>query len=336
MKTIKFSVLVPVYKTEEYLDSCISSVLAQTYANWELILVDDGSPDRCGEICDAYALRDDRIRAYHTQNKGLLAARQFGRDRASGDYYVFLDSDDSLKPQALTVIEETISRYGSDCVIYGYERVENGRVADMTAKEEFRTYTKSEKRLLYKKVFFDSAYNSLCRKAVRAEVFDGEDYSDFFHIMHGEDLLQSIAVYKKCERITFIPDRLYNYTVNRDSITMSRTPENIQPPFVVREIVHEFLIREDVFTSSDFDEMRDVLLRNLNTLLIQIGCYRITASARLAAFESIRSSEYYKTFLAGHPSPYPYYTLLDKKHDRLLNAALVSRRLLSDLVHLID
>ena len=82
---------------EQYLPECIESVLGQTYANFEFILVDDGSPDRCGEICDEYAKKDSRIRVFHKPNGGLMHTRRYALERAQGDYYVFLDSDDYLE-----------------------------------------------------------------------------------------------------------------------------------------------------------------------------------------------------------------------------------------------
>lgn len=90
----RFSIIVPVYNVEEYLNQCVDSVLSQTYTNFELILVDDGSPDNCPQICDEYARRDSRIRVIHQQNGGLSSARNVGLKNANGDYVIFLDSDD--------------------------------------------------------------------------------------------------------------------------------------------------------------------------------------------------------------------------------------------------
>lgn len=92
----KISVIVPVYKVEKYLPECIESVLAQTFTDFELILVDDGSPDNCGAICDAYAARDPRIRVFHKQNGGVSSARNLGLDHARGEWIAFVDSDDSV------------------------------------------------------------------------------------------------------------------------------------------------------------------------------------------------------------------------------------------------
>lgn len=94
----KISVIVPVYKVEPYLDRCVSSIVNQTYKNLEIILVDDGSPDRCGAMCDAWAARDSRIRVIHQENKGGGAARNAGLDVAHGEFIAFVDSDDYIAP----------------------------------------------------------------------------------------------------------------------------------------------------------------------------------------------------------------------------------------------
>ena len=95
------SVIIPVYCVEQYLDQCISSVVSQTFTNLEIILVDDGSPDRCGQICDDWALKDVRISVIHKKNGGLSDARNSGIDASKGEYICFVDSDDYLDPHML-------------------------------------------------------------------------------------------------------------------------------------------------------------------------------------------------------------------------------------------
>lgn len=108
------SVVVPVYKVEPYLERCIRSITAQTYDNLEIILVDDGSPDRCGEICDRFAQDDPRIKAYHKENGGLSDARNFGVDRASGRYIAFVDSDDYIAPHYIAYLYHLLLKYDAD------------------------------------------------------------------------------------------------------------------------------------------------------------------------------------------------------------------------------
>jgi glycosyltransferase involved in cell wall biosynthesis len=118
------SIVIPVYKVEKYLDACVESVLAQSYADWEAILVDDGSPDACGAMCDAWAKKDSRIHALHRKNGGLSAARNTGIDAAQGEYVLLLDSDDWLVPDALSALAQYMDA-DTDLVIYDY-----GRFAD--------------------------------------------------------------------------------------------------------------------------------------------------------------------------------------------------------------
>ena len=98
------SVIVPVYNTEEYLSQCIDSILAQTFVDFELLLIDDGSTDSSGMICDKYADKDTRVIVYHKQNEGVSAARNLGIDNSKGEWITFVDSDDILYPEALSVL----------------------------------------------------------------------------------------------------------------------------------------------------------------------------------------------------------------------------------------
>ena len=121
------SIIVPIYKAESFLSRCIESVFAQTYRNWELLLIDDGSPDKSGEICDEYALKDSRIRVFHKSNGGVSSARNPGLDNAEGEWISFLDSDDYLQPsflEKLTGYYSTAELIISGSKRFGYEDTE--------------------------------------------------------------------------------------------------------------------------------------------------------------------------------------------------------------------
>ena len=108
------SIIIPVYKTEPYLRKCVDSVLAQTYTNLEVILVDDGSPDDCGKICDEYAAKDSRVKVIHKENGGLSSARNCGLDVATGKYIGFVDSDDWIDPDMYETLLGLLLRYDAD------------------------------------------------------------------------------------------------------------------------------------------------------------------------------------------------------------------------------
>lgn len=114
------SVIVPIYKVEQYLSECLDSILASTYTKVEIILVDDGSPDRCPAICDEYARRDSRIKVIHQENKGLVAARNAGLAVATGDYITFVDSDDAVSPIMYEMMVSAMERTGADMAACEY------------------------------------------------------------------------------------------------------------------------------------------------------------------------------------------------------------------------
>ena len=114
MKMPLISIIVPVYCVEKYLSSCVESLIDQTYPNFEIILVDDESPDNCPAICEDYASRYDNIRVIHQKNKGLSGARNSGMNKAYGELYTFVDSDDSVKPDMLHKLYKTLSENSAD------------------------------------------------------------------------------------------------------------------------------------------------------------------------------------------------------------------------------
>lgn len=124
----KISVIIPVYKTEKYLDKCVKSIVEQTYSNLEIILVDDCSPDKCPQMCDEWAKKDDRIRVLHIENKGVANARNVGLNVAIGDYISFIDSDDYAEPDMLETLYTNIEKNNANisvCGFYGGECVDS-------------------------------------------------------------------------------------------------------------------------------------------------------------------------------------------------------------------
>jgi len=114
MKQPLVSIIVPVYGVEGYLDTCLTSLVNQMYRNLEILLIDDGSPDRCPELCDAWAKKDPRIRVFHTENRGVSHARNVGLDQATGDYIGFVDSDDWVDPDMYEVMVDAMLKGNAD------------------------------------------------------------------------------------------------------------------------------------------------------------------------------------------------------------------------------
>ena len=298
MKEIFFSVLIPVYNVEKYLKKCLESVINQTYSNFEVIVVDDGSTDSSGQICDEFAIKYSQFKVFHKQNTGQLHTRQYSISKASGDYYVFLDSDDSLSENALKTIYNTILKYDCDCVIYGLKRVLPGNEVNAEDSNPILSNVITDKRELYSRVLNDPSYNSLCRKACKSTLFENIDYSEFYHIKHGEDLIQSINILKNSQKTVIIDNILYNYTFNPDSITHSVTYENYKVDFTVEEMVLEFLKEQSVFSEEDFNDFRGKNIKILYELLIKICQFDTTLKNKIGLLKEIRRTEFYNAFIA--------------------------------------
>lgn len=228
-KSIKFSVLIPVYNVEAYLHECLDSVLDQTYTNFEVIITNDGSTDRSSEICKEYASLDDRITVYHQENQGLLMARRNSISKSTGDYCMFLDSDDSWKPATLETIYKTIIKTEADLVIFNCDRLKGKELIAVKPKFENEDYfSKAKKNKLIEEFIRTNELNSLCLKAVKTSIIDKEkDYSYAQGLIMGEDALQSMPLLLKAQKIVYIQNRLYNYRINEDSSTNSFNPNHI-------------------------------------------------------------------------------------------------------------
>lgn len=159
------SVIVPVYKVENYLNQCLESIVKQTYSNLEILLVDDGSPDRCPEICDEWARREKRVRAIHKRNGGLSDARNAGLALAQGELVMFVDSDDWIAPEMAEKMLEAMEREEADMVICQYIKA----LPDGKTKRVFNG-TEAEKYTIRRRC------TACCWKAARSPIMCGEDF----------------------------------------------------------------------------------------------------------------------------------------------------------------
>lgn len=209
---MKFSILVPVYNVEKYLPECLESIENQTYRDFEVILVDDGSNDRSGEICDQFKERTTtNTTVLHKENQGLISARRIGINNAKGEYCIFCDSDDFLETTTLDEINQVIEQCGADLIIY------NANSVDESTKTPFFEHVLkegivSDKSLIYDEFLLSYRLNAIWMKAVKRMIIDvDKDYSEFYSCNYGEDLLQSVPIVKKAEKVYYLDRRLYNY-----------------------------------------------------------------------------------------------------------------------------
>ena len=219
------SIIVPVYNTEEYLRQCLDSIISQNNGDMEVILVDDGSTDSSGAICDKYAERYSQIiRVIHQKNQGLLLARRTGIKASHGDYISHVDADDYLLDGAINTICHTISEHPCDMLffdyIYGAGQGKPERLIRIREEKEITVIP--EKNMIIQQFLFGAYFNNMWMKVTKRSVVDIEtDYSPFRVVANGEDVLQSLALIDRSISFVYIPQALYYY--RRDNISMSKS-----------------------------------------------------------------------------------------------------------------
>lgn len=212
------SVIIPVYNVEKYIHTCIDSIISQTYKNIEIILVDDGSEDNSGHICDVYAKSDSRIKIIHKENGGLSDARNVAIDIARGDFITFVDSDDFVETDYVEYLYKLISKYSADLSICNISKIFEGKESKkQIISNDIQTQYNAQEALsdmMYQKKFDTSA----CAKLYRTELFKEIRYPKGKYY---EDLATEYKLFSKCNKIVHGSLIKYYYLIRKNSITTS-------------------------------------------------------------------------------------------------------------------
>ena len=250
----KVSVIVPVYGAEAYLDQCVGSVLNQRFEDWELILVDDGSPDNSPGICDSWAKKDDRVRVIHKENGGVSSARNAGLDAAYGQFITFLDSDDFLDGNFLGNAVEEAEKFGLDIyaagiVFFSTEEKQRIETVKQTICSNCNQIDEGDICHLLEKNYISSC----CGKLLRAAYI--EEYRFKCGCAFGEDLQFVFSLIKKSGKIKAVPEAYYYYRNNPDSATKHFSEKKIKDVIATYEYLNDFA------TEKNFDILKEVVKR---------------------------------------------------------------------------
>ncbi len=235
-----FSILIPVYNVEKYLTECLDSVLAQSFTDYEVIAIDDGSNDKSGLICDEYGRKYSNFTVIHKKNEGLISSRRRAIEKASGEYCVFLDSDDKLAPECLGRLHDTIKEYLPDTVLYTYYSFTNDgkREIKKGVFDSGELFEGERKKELYKLIASGPAISSIWTKATKTDILraDTTDYTEYYGRNMAEDVLQSLPILTLSKKIVYLNEPLYYYRYNPDSVSRSYSPERIE----AKNILHVY------------------------------------------------------------------------------------------------
>ena len=228
----KISIIVPVYNVEQYLRRCLDSIAAQTFTDWECILIDDGSPDNSGAICDEYAAKDERFRVIHQKNAGVSAARNAGLDAARGEWIGFVDSDDWVDAEMLSSLYNTAIQQNAEVVVSGDIRTDGKTQIEkfcpdlgwMNMPKDFAIY-----------------WQGPCAKLFNKTVLHKNNIKFPLGIALAEDLLFTFKVFFYCKKIYGINYAYYYYFFNQKSAVHTITKEKIKNEEQVLTSIEEIL-----------------------------------------------------------------------------------------------
>ena len=250
----KVSIIVPVYKTKETLEKCVTSLLGQTLQEIEVILVDDGSPDESGEMCDCFC-KDSRVRVVHKENGGLSSARNAGLKIASGDYIGFVDSDDYVHPEMFYKLYDRIEKDKSDICICSHFTVDSaGNIIEHHFHNVPKVLNRSEifKMLILPMIGIIPGTNEkeiegfVWRNLYRRELilnYEFKSEREFF----AEDVISDMELYKECEQISILDECLYYYKYNGESLSNTYRPQVHKLLNNLLEWEEDYLKKEQLF-----------------------------------------------------------------------------------------
>lgn len=219
MKQVLVSVIVPVYKAEVYLHRCVDSLLSQTMKDFEILLIDDGSPDKSGVICDEYASKDDRIRVFHKENGGVASARQLGIENVKGEYTIHADPDDWVEPTMLEELYSKAKKENADMVICDYYEDVCGRI-------EIKKLNLSnlDPHFLLKKLLQQELHGSTCNKLIRSSCYNRYNVRFPDNIIRWEDLFVICNFLIYPIKIVYLDRAFYHYDLMINSNSIVRKP----------------------------------------------------------------------------------------------------------------
>lgn len=225
---IEISIIVPVYKVEKYLPKCLDSILAQTFSDFEVLLVDDGSPDSSGRIAEEYAERDSRIKVFHKENGGVSSARNYGLRHARGQYIAFCDSDDWVEADWLETLYQQMNTYSADLSVCGMlKENEAGKILFSIEKDQI--YVKNKEEILLT-LFKGDEYNKyqgwIFNKLYKRKIIMQHHISFKEDVFYSEDRLFNFFYYCYCTSAVFSTSSKYHYLIRQNSAMISYQESN--------------------------------------------------------------------------------------------------------------
>ncbi len=321
---MKTSIVIPVYNVEKYLSKCLDSLLMQTYHDFEIILVDDGSPDESGKICDTYSERDARVRVIHQENQGAGPARNAGIKAANGEYIMFTDADDWAEPQMLEKSVCTMEEDNCDLLMFANRAVRfNKDETKVISTDEWipkaaKYNTAEECHEIFSHLYFKTSFNTPWNKMYRMDIIKEYDIK-FPSLRRSQDSVFNMEYYKHISSLSIIEDVLYNFRLNSDEKIWKKFPKDI---FLCDSYCDEYIVSmlsEWGKYEGKTKEMIDD--KFINMIYWAVGFYRnpywkLNSKERKEYILSIVNHDYVEKRLSGISGSSPF---MEKKRQPLVS-----------------
>lgn len=243
---MKFSIIMPTYNNADVIKKSVESIFVQTYENWELIIVNDGSTDDTVEVLEEYIKNDNRVKLITQVNKGPFQARINGLKQATGDYLLFLDADDYYEKDSLLILNEFITKVNDvDVIIFNYNRVDS-----LNNKSQIKKYPnitndieKIPNEIIINELLSSNKHNSLCNKVFRREFYEKErvSYDEDLFLLMSEDKLLNLPILCNSKNTYYLNKPLYNYVFNPESLTQTFNLLKFEHGLKVHSLIEKYL-----------------------------------------------------------------------------------------------
>ncbi len=262
MEESKISVIIPIYNGERYLHDCFESIKKQTYSNLEIILVNDGSTDNSKDICEEWAKNDSRVKVYNNKNNGVSYSRNFGIDKATGEYIIFIDCDDFIEKEAIETLMKNIKE--NDLILANYYKYYSNKKVIKNPLIPTKNYSKRE----FINEFWDlyNAYiiSSPCNRLYKNDIL--KQYNIKFKLDYnlGEDLIFNLDYIERCNTICVINKYLYNYRYTENSLTTKYRENYMEIQLELNKYIKDFLTNNNCYN----EECQKQIDRNISNIII--------------------------------------------------------------------
>lgn len=302
----KVSIIVPIYNVEKYLKRCLESLLNQTLRDIEIILVDDGSPDKCPQLCDAYATRDSRVKVIHKKNAGLGYARNSGLEIATGEFVAFVDSDDYVDLNTYKILYDNAKSLDADVVLCGFKRLNNEKVnivsdtqiPQVLHGDDCISVLKGMIGISTNVQFYHFAvWHGIYRNALiqnnNVRFCSERDYIS-------EDIVFHLSILPLCNCISVIPDNLYYYCLNENSLTTKYKPGRLNANIKLCRY-----ISDQIFNGVD-ERLKKDIQENLDSLVIGKAISNLSYEVKynkncIPALKEIINNNYIRSAIKRYP-----------------------------------